>query len=173
MQNFVHSFIWLLVILVLAGVGYWGWQSLDDATEVTYNRNLITDDPVDNIVGIPDSSELETEDLPEFLESPVSGELVPVNSTGEIPAEYADLAAGLQDLIDNNINMKVGSAGTRVGVVQAFLNIYLEAQSAADNAYGPGTKARVAEFQSAVGLSSDGLAGMKTYEKMLEWLAEQ
>ena len=72
--------------------------------------------------------------------------------------------------IDDNINMKEGSRGTRVGTVQEFLNRYLDTETTVDNGYGPGTLSRVKTFQQAEGLSADGLAGPNTYQAMIDIL---
>lgn len=79
----------------------------------------------------------------------------------------------LQKLVDDNIQMKVGSKGTRVGTVQNFLNLYNGTSKRIDNDYGKTMKADVAAFQKKEGLTSDGEAGPTTFKKMIAWLEKQ
>lgn len=76
----------------------------------------------------------------------------------------------LQKLVDDKINMKQGSAGSRVGTVQKFLNRYNNTNTKIDNDYGAGTVKLVTAFQKAEGLSADGEAGASTFNKMIAWL---
>ncbi|HRH31623.1 MAG TPA: peptidoglycan-binding domain-containing protein, partial [Candidatus Paceibacterota bacterium] len=73
-------------------------------------------------------------------------------------------------LIDDNVLMKKGSRGTRVGTVQKFLVEY-GIKLSIDNDYGDSVVAAVKKFQSEQKLSADGQAGPGTYKKMIEWLA--
>ena len=79
----------------------------------------------------------------------------------------------LQKLVDDNIQMKVGSKGTRVGTVQNFLNLYNGTSKRVDNDYGKTLKADVMAFQKKEGLTADGEAGPTTFKKMIAWLERQ
>lgn len=94
----------------------------------------------------------------------------PDNTT---PSTHQTLINELQKLIDEKVAMKEKSRGTRVGTVQTFLNIYNGTSKRVDNDYGKTTKADVAAFQKAVGLTADGEAGAATFQKMIDWLKEQ
>ena len=142
-----------LLVAILAFGGYWAFTTLD--TGVTYTKDqtvvVLDDDPVDVIepvVTVVDGEEGNQETLIED----------PVTYSADLSAEETELVEKLQGLIDDGINMKEGSRGTRVGTVQNFLNIYLDTQSGVDNQYGPGTLARVKEFQDAEGLEADGFS---------------
>jgi len=88
----------------------------------------------------------------------------------ELTGDRAELATALERLIKDDIRMKIGSSGTRVGTVQKFLNIYEDKKSTVDNKYGEGVKKSIEAFQKAVGDEADGLADPGTYQKMIEWL---
>lgn len=95
----------------------------------------------------------------------------PAAATTGVPAKYADLAKRIQGLIDDQVQMKAGSSGTRVGTVQEFLNVYDPAGSVTpNNNYGPATTTRTKKFQAEVGVPTSGYAGPKTYAAMLKWL---
>lgn len=69
--------------------------------------------------------------------------------------------------------MKEKSQGTRVGTLQAFLNIYNNTSKKVDNDFGAGTKTDVINFQKAEKLLADGEAGPGTFQKMIDWLKKQ
>ena len=61
--------------------------------------------------------------------------------------------------------LKVGSRGTEVAALQAFLikkNVGSGGRITADGAFGPMTRQAVIEYQASVGLVADGVAGPKT-----------
>jgi peptidoglycan hydrolase-like protein with peptidoglycan-binding domain len=100
----------------------------------------------------------------------------PATNPTETPAptetnKNSALIDKLQGLIDDNILMKKGSRGTRVGTVQEFLKLY-GAKVTVDNDYGDTTVTAVKKFQVDQKLSADGQAGPTTYQKMIEWLRE-
>ena len=108
----------------------------------------------------------------------IAEEPLPAPSENESPApqpnsKYQTLIGELNKLISDNIFMKVGSRGTRVGTIQNFMNIYNKTSKKVDNDYGEGTKTDVANFQKAAGLPADGQAGPATYQKMIDWLKKQ
>jgi hypothetical protein len=148
----------LVAILVFGG--YWAFTSLDRG--ISYSKEDVVDvteepAPVEETEGEPVVEE-ENPEVPQEVEpEPVSLSQEDLQTLGE-----------LEDLIVDDIFMREGSRGTRVGTVQKFLNLYFEEQSSVDNQYGPGTLRRVREFQEAEGLEADGLAGPQTYEKMIE-----
>lgn len=90
--------------------------------------------------------------------------------TKELTGERKTLANSLENLIKDDIRMKIGSSGTRVGTVQKFMNIYENKKTTVDNKYGEGLKKSMTEFQKATGDEVDGLADPGTYQKMIDWL---
>ncbi len=93
----------------------------------------------------------------------------PIETTAT-SSKYQSLINELQKLITDKVVMKEKSRGTRVGTIQNFLNIYNNTSKRVDNDYGKTTKADVAAFQKAVGLTADGEAGTTTFQKMIDWL---
>ncbi|MFT7557428.1 MAG: murein L,D-transpeptidase YcbB/YkuD [Planctomycetota bacterium] len=173
MKSFLYYLAWVAVVVSLLWVGYWGFFSLGEGTAVVYDASLgtATSAPTETLPSIADVviKNTEPEELPEFLQTPE-----PVTETQvSIPGEHQQLADSLQNLIDEKVQMKVGSRGTRVGVVQQFLNIFLETDARIDNDFGPGTSANIKKFQSSAGVTADGQPGPQTYQAMLGWLGEQ
>ncbi len=87
--------------------------------------------------------------------------------------KYQDSIDALQKLIDNNVFLKLKSAGGSVGTVQKFLNIYNNTLSKVNNYYGAGTVKAMTAFQKDMGLSADGEAGKDTFNAMIGWLQNQ
>lgn len=163
----------LLIIIffgIVIGLGYWGVVSLQvDPSEfdgVTSDiRPIIENEPTGY------SNEKPTSD------SPVATPSAPAPQTPSTPApssgENSSLITALQKLADDNVLMKKGSRGTRVGTVQEFLNIYNGTDSKIDNDFGATTENQIKAFQKSEGLTADGQAGPGTYKKMIEWLKKQ
>ena len=84
-------------------------------------------------------------------------------------SQNQELINALQKLVDDNVLMKSGSRGSRVGTVQQFLNIYNNANRKIDNDYGLTTKNLIIQFQKDQGLTQDGEAGPSTFRKMISW----
>jgi murein L,D-transpeptidase YcbB/YkuD len=169
MNEFKFQITTFLLVALLAFGGYFAFTSLDRG--VTYTKDDIvavvqnqqTDDETEEPVIVTDDGDTVSEEP----------EPTPDISTPKVLTDSEENLVGrLQGLIDDNINMKEGSRGTRVGTVQEFLNIYLDTASGVDNQYGPGTLSRVRQFQEAEGLSADGLAGPNTYEAMIQNITE-
>lgn len=106
-------------------------------------------------------------EVPKETEKPVTTTTTTTSTTTD---KDQTLINELQKLVDDKINMKLGSAGVRVGTVQKFLNRYNNTNSKIDNDYGAGTVKLVTAFQKAQGLSADGEAGVTTFTKMIAWL---
>lgn len=172
----METFKAYLLIVGFVGVlgfgGYWAATSLGDPVRIaeTEDIQVVAQTPVSNVVDsqkeeIPAQTETPAQETPSVTPTPS-----PSTST---TSETSDLVARLQKLITDNVLMKEGSRGTRVGTVQEFLNLYNKTSGGIDNDYGAGTKTKVAAFQKAVGLTADGQAGPATYQKMIDWLKKQ
>lgn len=167
----METFKAYLLIVGFVGVlgfgGYWAATSLNEPVRIADVEDIqvIAQTPVESVT---DTTTTPVE------EAPVEETQEPQTETPTTPTgEHATLIAALQKLITDNILMKEGSRGTRVGTVQQFLNVYNNTSGGIDNDYGPGTKTKVAAFQKAQGLTADGQAGPATYQKMIDWLNKQ
>ncbi|HCY26573.1 TPA: hypothetical protein DIC38_02755 [Candidatus Nomurabacteria bacterium] len=83
------------------------------------------------------------------------------------------MISSIQGLVDRKVNLKLGSKGVDVGVVQKFLNIYNGTSKRIDNDFGAGTVTLVKDFQKDIGLTADGEVGSTTLNKMINWLKNQ
>jgi len=171
----MYTGLWVIILGIIGLGGWYAYKNLnhdfvyesDSFASVDESSGGVDIDFDDNAdVDTSDASGEESDDDEEDSVEE-SNETTDSSSTS---VEYADLVAALDKLIDDNIAMKVGSRGTRVGTVQEFLNVFLEKQSTADNDFGPGTKARVIEFQKEIGITADGEPGPNTYKEMIDWL---
>lgn len=155
MNEFKFQLTTFILVALLAFGGYWAFTTLDSG--VTYTK--------DEVVPELDNSTVDTEPIVE--ENPTTVPETPVQEV-TYTEEETQLLEELEELIDDDIYMKEGSYGTRVGTVQKFLNLYLEEQTSVDNDYGPTTVSRVEAFQSSEGLTADGQAGPNTYQQMID-----
>lgn len=157
--------------------GYWAVVSLEDPVKISENQDIriVAQTPVSSVVNTTTSETTDSEVLGEETssqEAVVSTENSNTTSENQTStsSQYADLISRLDRLVADNVLMKEGSRGTRVGAVQEFLNIYNGTNNRVDNDYGAGTETRVREFQRAQNLTADGQTGPNTYRKMIEWL---
>lgn len=165
MQSFKGNLIIFVFILGIAGLANWAFNSMK-----ANNANLIASGGFMEDVGpivttepevyIPDT----TAPIPEPEPEPT-----PAPTTEEPIGEHATLIKELQKLITDNVLMKKGSKGTRVGTVQKFLIEY-GVKVTADNDYGDGTVNGVKKFQAEQKLTADGEAGAGTFKAMISWL---
>lgn len=165
----------ILIIIFLGGIGflgYWGVTSLqvnseEFDTQRTDVRPVIENEPT----GYLEETNSQVSETPANTTNTTSSSSNTTNTTSS--GSYGDLENALQKLIDDNVLMKKGSKGTRVGTIQEFLNIYNGTDSKMDNDFGATTENQVKAFQKAEGLSADGQTGSGTYKKMIEWLKKQ
>lgn len=180
MQTLKSWIITILALGVISGLGYLAFSSIDSGSEYVSNKKT------EDLEKENQSLKSQIADLerrmamyePPVVETPEetpTPEPTPIVEEKPEPAtyKYAKLIAELEQLVKDNISMKLKSRGTRVGSVQNFLNTYNNTSNKVDNDYGEGTKKSVAAFQKAVGLTSDGEAGPATFNKMIEWLKKQ
>ena len=192
MNEFKFRFVNVLFFALLLGSSYWAFQKMnphfrytaDDvvATEedgkvngfdhynVSEEEEFIQNENSEQ-TDIQDEKSDSVSDQTESKEKEDSSQSQEKNSP-QFDEEHQFLLTKLQGLIDDDIYMKKGSHGTRVGTVQKFLNLYFDKQIRVDNEYGPNTMYLVRKFQQKEGLSPDGLAGPDTYRKMIELIKE-
>jgi len=157
MNEYKFQFFTLLLVIVLGFGVSWAFTNLDYGNP-NY-RDLVQEED-EEIIVVADPAPV----VPIRVVEEIPEEEVEIELTGE----EAALVFALEKLVADNINMKKGSKGTRVGTVQKFLNWYFDTNKTVDNEYGPGTMADVKKFQSKEGIGDDGLAGANTYRKMIE-----
>ncbi len=174
MDKFKFISFLFIVIIIFGGIGYWAFTSIDSGSEYAKRseQRQIEEEAKnqqkeaeqlaqeDQKIAEEEAEQLRLKEEEEKLVKPVV-------------LKYQSLISELQELVNDNINMKLKSKGTRVGTVQNFLNVYNNTTKKVDNVYGAGTIKDVAAFQKAVGLKADGLAGPATYQKMIDWLKTQ
>ncbi|MCB9809345.1 peptidoglycan-binding protein [Candidatus Nomurabacteria bacterium] len=177
-QRITYTILWLLVLAIIGVGGWYAYKNLnhdfvyDSSGTLASNEHDEVDLNFDDNAQ-PEAPEVSEEELAAALEATTSGQEETTSSSSSTSSEHAELVRRLNGLIQDEIYMKVGSRGTRVGTVQEFLNIYLDAQSGVDNDFGPGTKTRVEQFQKTEGLTADGQPGPATYQAMIDWLNKQ
>ena len=178
MENFKFIVFSIVVFIITGLLGYWAVFTIQpwnihlekQKQQELKERNEELEEEVERLKNELSvlQSEQETPE-PENSEPVKPAEKLPVTIT----YKYQSLITELQKLIDDNIFMKVGSRGTRVGTIQTFLNIYNKTSKRVDNDYGAGLKTDVMNFQKAVGITADGETGPSTYNKLIYWLKKQ
>lgn len=126
---------------------------------------------------IDDVSPIVSSDPLEYTPAPIPEEEISVPEPEPEPKPVGEdagtkdttLIDEIEDLIADQVFMKKGSRGTRVGTVQKFLKRY-GISITADNDYGDSTVTAVKKFQSEQKITADGETGPGTYKKMIEWL---
>ncbi len=167
MESFKGNFLIFVFLLIVGGLSYWAFMGLK-----ANNESLAHDYELTDVAPVVSSDPLS------YTPAPIPESEIPVPDNKPEPTKPAvsnptdadaSLIADLQELIDDNVLMKKGSRGTRVGVVQKFLIKY-GINMKADNDYGDSTVTAVKKFQTEQKLSADGQTGSGTYKKMIEWL---
>lgn len=171
MNEFKFQITSIALVAVLAFSAYWSFTKISNGT-VYRKSELVSLENQGVSVDTESSSASETPtDQEKNTTIDVKETAVPaVETSKDLSADEKALVQKLEALIEDDIYMKRGSYGTRVGTVQKFLNIYFDQNKNADNDYGPGTLEDVKKFQSKEGLNADGQAGPNTYKKMIEVL---
>ncbi len=177
MENF--KFI-LFSIIILAGVGilgYWAVRTIEPGnTYAAKQKQIELEEKNQNLQKeiVKLKSELLALQTPKKEETIVEKptETIKTNPT-PATSKYKDMIAEFEKMIKDNVLMKEKSQGTRVGTLQAFLNIYNNTSKKVDNDFGAGTKTDVINFQKAEKLLADGEAGPGTFQKMIDWLKKQ
>lgn len=179
MENFKFILGSIVVLAFIALGGYWAFSTIQSGGEYV-NAKQIKDLQSENEELKDEIKKLRDELLvlqPEVKEeeivSPSPSPVQPEPKPAVTVYKNQTLIDELQELIDDKIFLKLKSAGTRVGTVQNFLNIYNKTSNRVDNDYGESTKAAVVAFQKAQGLTADGEAGPSTFAKMIDWLKKQ
>jgi cell division protein FtsB len=188
MENLKFTFFSILLLILLGLVGYWAFKTIESGSSHLKNQELkkITQENKElkeeminlkNQIIILQSQIKKEVEISSDSEDKVSVEK-PIEKPIEKPAEklvfkYQTLINEIQKLVDDNIFMKKGSQGSRVGTVQKFLNLYNNTSTKIDNDYGPGMETAIKKFQTEQKITADGEAGPSTFNKMIQWLEKQ
>lgn len=175
-----------IVVLALVGIlGYWAVATIKSGSEFAATQKIgelqqQNEDLTKQIADLTqqlNNSEAQVVSLTPALTQTVTPSTTPntstKTSTKTTTYKNQTLINQLQQLITDNINMKLNSTGTRVGTVQTFLNLYNNTSNKVDNDYGASTVKAISAFQKAQGLTADGQAGASTFNKMISWLQKQ
>jgi murein L,D-transpeptidase YcbB/YkuD len=179
MEKFKFTLLSIIIIACLGLIGYWAVITIEPGNAHFYkekqleleeeNRELLKEiAELENRIVI-----LEDEKVEPAPATPAPTPKPAAPTTTTTSSKHQGLINELQKLVDDNVFMKVGSKGTRVGTIQTFLNIYNKTTNKIDNDYGTGMKTLVMNYQKAVGITADGETGPTTYKKMIEWLKKQ
>jgi len=160
------------VALLLVGlIGYWSVVTLQSGTEHSASQKI------EQLKKENEDLKTEVKKLTDELNvlQPGLEEPAPIveKKTEPVVYKYQSLIDELQKLVKDNVFLKSGSKGIRVGTVQNFLNIYNNTSNKIDNDYGVSMKKTVTDFQKSEGVTADGEAGISTFNKMIDWLTKQ
>ncbi len=180
MDKLKFALLSIVVLFLMGLLGYWSVATLQTGTEYQASQELkkLRAENSDLKVELADLQDEVNTLQSSAKESPVdvAPAPVPTKTPSSQPSNVyknQSLINDLQKLVDGNVLMKLNSAGTRVGTVQKFLNLYNNTTNKVDNGYGAATEKAVAAFQKDQGLTADGQAGRGTFSKMIDWLKKQ
>jgi hypothetical protein len=184
MEDFKFGLVTVLGIGVIGLIGFWAFRTLDpgDLHEARQEQKKLVEENEELKEEVAKlKSELlalapapETEKPTPTEQKPQTPEPTPVPPPKTTTTyKHQSLINELQGLVNDNVVMKEGSQGTRVGTIQKFFNLYFKTSDRIDNDFGAGTKTDVINFQKAEKLQADGQTGPSTYRKMIDWLKKQ
>jgi murein L,D-transpeptidase YcbB/YkuD len=182
MENFKFLLFSIIILALLGFVGYWTFSTMESGTTHLANQELkqLKEENTNlkqevfslkNEITILESQIIKESDTVVIEKEVPIPEPKPVEEV--VTLKYQSLINELQKLINDNVFMKKGSQGPRVGTVQKFLNLYNNTSNRVDNDFGPGMETLIKKFQTAEKLTSDGEVGPNTYKKMIDWLKKQ
>lgn len=172
METFKANFVIFLFIVAVSWLGYWAVGNIKDS-----NSNLQASDATSNIGPVITSgpgssnsnSQIAVDKKPVEVITPTTNTNPAPTDTNTSSNSNKALIDDLEKLIKDNVLMKKGAQGTRVGTVQKFFNLY-GIKMTVDNDFGDTTVNAVKKFQGEQKLTADGQAGAGTYKKMVSWL---
>jgi peptidoglycan hydrolase-like protein with peptidoglycan-binding domain len=189
MDNLKFILVSLIVLVVVGIIGYWAFitiepgdlhaekvkeQQLEDENTALTTQITTLNTQIASLQAEQAQLTQPATTAPATTGTGLEEKPLPSTSTASgSSSKYQSLINSLQQLVTANVSMKVGSTGTRVGTIETFLNIYDKTSQKIDNDYGANTKANIANFQKAQGLTADGAAGATTFQKMIDWLNKQ
>lgn len=185
LDNFKFTILTTVVLVFVGFLGYWAFTTLEPGDlhalrqekQALESKNRELEKEVARLESELGTVAAEKDKLAEAV-APKPEKPATITAEGGTPPtavayKNQTLINELQKLVTDNVFMKVGSKGTRVGTVQKFLNLYNKTSNKVDNDYGPAMKTAVTTYQKAAGITADGETGPATYKKMIEWLKKQ
>lgn len=185
MENFKFTIFTIIILVVVLFVGYWAFSTIESGSDHLSNQEIKSlkqenellkeqnKDLQSQVEALSEKVKTEEADASNVEEPVINEEKTETTESNTVPSKYQTLISEIEKLIKDNVSMKKGSQGTRVGTVQKFLNVYNNTSNKIDNDYGAGTEIAIKKFQTEQGLTSDGEAGPGTFRKMVEWLKAQ
>ena len=171
MDNIKSFLFYLIVLVIIAGAGYWAFTSIDTGQEFARKKaeRLAYEAQVEEEKAARALAELEAlEEEKALLEKALEEE---IEEVPEVDPEAEKLKADLEDLLERGTILEPGDSGTLVMRIQKFLNFYdKDLNLTEDQDFGPSTRKAVEKFQKENGLNPDGGIGPKTIKKMIEVL---
>ncbi len=184
MDNLKLALISVLVLGIIGFGGYWAVTSMQSSSDhvniqkikalQTENEELKTQvEKLNTLLASTPTTNPKVVEPVKTAEKPTTA--TPVVKKPTTPTTYKNqtLINELQKLANSGVVLKLKTASPAVGSVQKFLNLYNKTSNKIDNDYGASTKAAVAAFQKAQGLTASGEAGKATFTKMVAWLKKQ
>ncbi len=180
MENFKFALFSIIVLLLLTFVGYWGFSTIESGSSHADNQKLIEltqenknleekNTGLLNEITALESKMNEQKQITQKEETIIKNQKLAKSSI----SKNQSLINSLQKLVTDNVSMKKGSLGTRVGTVQKFLNVYNKTSNRIDNDFGKKMEVSIKNFQKGQKLTADGVAGSNTFRKMIDWLKKQ
>lgn len=83
-----------------------------------------------------------------------------------VPSNTGNTSSVVPSVASSNPNLKSGSTGAQVTLLQHDLNYVMKSGLDADGSFGPKTKAALIAFQKKYGLTQDGIYGSKSEAQM-------
>lgn len=163
METFKANFLIFIFIVSISYLGFWAFNNIK-ATNLALEADDTISDVGPVVITNPEPS-VAVNNPSANVSKPAPEQTKEENKSNSNQALINDL----EKLVADNVLMKKGSQGTRVGVVQEFLNIY-GIKMSVDNDYGDTTVNAVKKFQADQKIYVDGQAGVGTYKKMIAWL---
>lgn len=182
MENLKFTVTSSIMVLVIAAVGFLAYMALEKGDESGLKQQVrelkaqlaLKQDEITELerqvallsVDLEGQQEIVAEQE-EITEEDKQEETIETPSNTE-----SELLTALKSLKSRGVILEPGDSGSSVGTIQKFLNVYNNTSGGVDNDFGPGTRAKVEDFQSGEGIGVDGGVGPGTLSTMIEWLED-
>lgn len=183
MENFKFSLVSFFLILILAGIGVLAYLALERGDESGLKQKVASLESQiaqhekelaerDRTIAQLES-DLTTATRTETSSTPTTTpeqESTSSTTTSSSSTTDSSLLSDLRSLRSRGIVLEPGDSGGSVRIIQTFLNTYNNTSGGVDGDFGPGTRAKVEDFQESEGITVDGGVGSGTLGTMISWL---